>query len=42
LKKEYEARKASASLTFKKKKDEYVSQQLHKFDEKVHINKLFP
>jgi len=42
LKKEYEAKKASASLTFKKKKDEYVLQQLYEFHEKVHINNFFP
>jgi hypothetical protein len=42
LNKEYEAKKSSASLTFKKKKDEYVLQQLHEFDENVHINNVFP
>jgi hypothetical protein len=41
LKKEYEAKKANASLTFKKKKDEYVL-QLYEFDENVHINNFFP
>jgi hypothetical protein len=34
LKKEYEAKKASASLTLEKKKTNYVLQQLHAFDEK--------
>jgi hypothetical protein len=42
LKKEYEAKKASPSLTFKKKKDEYVLQQLYEFDEKLHVNNFFP
>ncbi len=31
LKKEYEAKKASASLTLKRKKVDYVLQQLHVF-----------
>jgi hypothetical protein len=29
-------------LTFKKKKDEYVLQQLYEFDEKLHVNNFFP
>jgi hypothetical protein len=37
LKKKYEAKKASASLTLKKKKVNYVLQQLHAFDEKVNF-----
>jgi len=37
LKKEYKAKKASASLTMKKKQNEYVLQQLHDFDDKVNI-----
>ncbi len=35
LKTEYKAQKASASLTFEKKKVNYVLHQLHVFDEKV-------
>jgi hypothetical protein len=35
LKKKYEAKKVGASLTFKKKKVNYVLQQLHVFDENV-------
>jgi hypothetical protein len=34
---QYEAKKASASLTLKKKKVNYVLQQLHAFDEKVNF-----
>jgi hypothetical protein len=37
LKKEYEAKKTNVSLTLTMKKVEYVSQQLHALDEKVHI-----
>jgi hypothetical protein len=37
LKKKYEANKTSASLTLKKKKINYVLQQLHVFDEKVNF-----
>ncbi len=35
LKKEYEAKKAGASLTLEENKTNYVLQQLHAFDEKV-------
>jgi hypothetical protein len=37
LKKEYEAKKANASLTLEKKKVDYALQQLHVFYEKVNF-----
>jgi hypothetical protein len=37
LKKKYEAKKAGVSLTFEKKKANYVLQQFHAFDEKVNF-----
>jgi hypothetical protein len=37
LKKEYEAKKAGASLTLEKKKANLVLQQVHAFDEKVNF-----
>jgi hypothetical protein len=37
LKKEYKAKQVGVSLTFKKKKNEYVLLQFHEFDEKITI-----